>query len=107
VDDEADVPGPHVLGDRGAQHRCDDQLGAVTADRLPYGVVVPSAHRVQLVAEVGQFGVNTLGETVERTGHEQDSHRTLPGPSAGSLPPAQQPRTLSGGAAAGPAQGGV
>ncbi len=89
VDDEAGVRGPDVLGDGGAQHRREDEVGVVAAYGLGQRVAGPGQFDRHPVAVVAQLGVDSLGEAVERARDEQDVHvgsRRRPGAAVVAVP---------------------
>jgi hypothetical protein len=78
VDDEAGHGRPDVLGNRGGQHRRDDQVRVIPAQRVPHHLVAEGQLDRHLVPAVGEFGVHPLRHAVVGTGNKQDPHQRPP-----------------------------
>lgn len=66
--------GPDLLGDGGPQHRREDEVGPVAADGVGERDMGQGEFDGHAVTAVPQFGVDALGEAVERARDEQDVH---------------------------------
>jgi hypothetical protein len=74
MDDETGAGRPDVGGNRGGQHRRDDQVRVEAADRLPHHLVAERELDRHLVPAVGQLDVNALGQAVVGARYQQDPH---------------------------------
>jgi hypothetical protein len=78
VDDETGHGRPDVRGNRGGQHRRDDQIRVETADRVPHHLVPQGQLDRDVALAVGEFGMYPLRHAVVGAGNKQDPHRRSP-----------------------------
>ena len=74
VDDETGHGRPDVRGNRGGQHRRDDQVRVEASDRVPHHLIPQGQLDRHVVLAVGEFGMDPLRHAVVGAGNKQDPH---------------------------------